>query len=167
MSEGGFPQLDVSSYPSQVFWLAVCFVILYVLMSRLALPRITDVLDRRGALRDTNLEQAGAWNEEAEKTRDAFEKSLAKAQRQAATTLSTAERDISAKTAHDQSAFSENSRKRLVAAEQTIAKAKADALASLSDIAADIAVDMVQKIADVQVNKADAKKAVQTATQKG
>lgn len=167
MSEGGFPQLDPTSYPSQIFWLAVSFVVLYALMSKLALPRVTDVLERRRSLREGNLAQAGDWNDEAEKVKSVFEKSLAKAQQAAAATLSTAERDISSKTAQEQSAFSEVSRKRMAAAEQAIAKAKTDALVSLADIAADIAADMVQKVAGIQVTKADAKKAVQSAMQKG
>lgn len=167
MSEGGFPQLDASSYPSQIFWLAVSFVVLYGLMSKLALPRVSDALDRRRSLKEGNLTQAADWNDEAERMKTAFERSLVRAQQTAAASLAGAERDISAKAADEQSAFADNARKRLVAAEQNIAKAKTDALQSLSDIAADIAAEMVGKIAGVEVSKADAKKAVQSAMQKG
>jgi len=39
------PQLDLSTFPSQIFWLAVFFVVLYLLMAKLAIPRIERVID--------------------------------------------------------------------------------------------------------------------------
>jgi F-type H+-transporting ATPase subunit b len=167
MTDIGFPQLNVATYPSQIFWLAVAFVLLYTLMSKVALPRVTDVLERRRTQRAGNLDKAAALNDEAEKVRAVYEKSLAEAQQKAADTMNTAHQEITEKVSAEQSRFAENARKRMLAAEQNIVKAKADALASLADIAADIAADMAQKIADVQVNKADAKKAVQSVMQKG
>ncbi len=165
--DAGLPQTDVSTYPSQIFWLGVCFIALYVLMSRLSLPRVAETLERRRTQKDGDLKLAAGWNEEAEKIRAQYEKSLAKAQSTAAATIATAERAVSNKIAEEQSKFADNSRKRLALAEQNIAKAKVNALSSLSDIAADIAADMVQKIADVQVNKADAKKMVVSAMKEG
>lgn len=163
----GFPQLNPASYPSQLFWLFVAFVVLYVLMSKLALPRVSAVLEARQGRKTGNLDKAGQMNEEAEKIKAAYEKSLAQAQQSAAEALSSAEKDISEKMAGAQSRFAENARKRLVTAEQNIAKAKTEALHSLMDISAEIAADMVQKIADVQVSKADAKQAVIAVSQKG
>ena len=46
-SEVGLPQLDFSTYPTQVFWLVVSFAILYLLMSQVAIPRISEVLEGR------------------------------------------------------------------------------------------------------------------------
>jgi F-type H+-transporting ATPase subunit b len=159
----GFPQLNAASYPSQLFWLGVAFVLLYALMSKLALPRVGAVLDIRRAQKDGNLTKAGQMNDEAEKIKTAYEKSLAKAQKSAAEALAAAERSISDKTSEAQSRFAENSRKRLVAAEQNIARAKTEALHSLIDISADVATDMVRKVANVEISKADAKKAVTSA----
>lgn len=168
MSDGiGFPQLNVSSYPSQVFWLGVAFVVLYVLMSRLALPRVGDVLEKRRAQKAGNLEKAGEMSEEAEKIKAAYEKTLSEAQQVAHDAMVVAERNIAEKLSETQARFAENSRKRLVAVEQNIAKAKADAKQSLADISAEIAADMASKIADVQVNKADARKIVTVVTEKG
>ena len=156
----GFPQLDTHTYASQVFWLFVAFVLLYALMSRIALPRVMEVLEARRSQRDGNLEAAGVTNGEAEKIRAAYEKSLAQANKKAGETIRAAERAASEKMSEEQSRFADTARKRLVTTEQNINKAKAEALHSLADIAADIAADMAQKIADVQINKADAKKTV-------
>ncbi|MBI3440454.1 MAG: ATPase [Proteobacteria bacterium] len=163
----GFPQLNASSYPSQLFWLGVAFVVLYALMSRLALPRVTEVLEKRNAQKTGDLDKARQMNEEAEKVKITYKKSLAKAQKDASEVVTAAEQAISEKLAEAQSRFAENSRKRLVVIEQNIAKAKAEALHSLADISADIAADMVHKIADIQVNKADAKRVVTSVLQEG
>jgi len=124
------------------------------------------VLDVRRAQKEGNLEKAGQINDEAEKIKTAYEKSLAAAQKTATEALSAAEKMISEKTAEAQSRFAENARKRLVTAEQNISKAKTEALHSLTDISAEIAADMVHKIAELQVNPADAKKAVLSVMQK-
>jgi F-type H+-transporting ATPase subunit b len=166
MDDIGFPQLNASSYPSQVFWLGVAFVLLYTLMSKIALPRVTEVLELRRLRKTGDLSRAGQLNEEAETIRAAYEKSLALAQKSASEVMTAAEKAISAKASETQSRFADNSRKRLVAAEQNIAKAKLEALHSLTDISAEIAADMVQKITDIQVSKADAKKAVMSVMQK-
>jgi F-type H+-transporting ATPase subunit b len=154
----GFPQLkQTDTFASQVFWLAVSFLLLYVLMSKLALPRVGAVLDTRRAKRQENLREAEVLNEEAVKVKKAFEVSLAKAQAEAQAMLSAAEQEISVKSAAEFSVFSDAARNRVVAAEQKISKARQDAVASLADISAEIAADMVGKIAGLQVSKADAK----------
>jgi F-type H+-transporting ATPase subunit b len=164
---GGLPQLDTSTYASQLFWLFVCFTALYVLMSKIALPRVSEVLETRRLHKGGDLEKAAQLSEEAGKIRTTYEKSLATAQQQAADAMTSAGQAISEKISEEQSRFAENSRKRLVAAEQNIVKAKAEALQSLADISAEIAAEMVHKIADIQVNKADAKKHVMSVMQKG
>jgi len=79
----GFPQLNAKTYASQVFWLFVAFILLYALMSTLALPRVTEVLDARRLLKDNNLGDAAKLNGEAEKIKTDYERALAKAQRSA------------------------------------------------------------------------------------
>jgi F-type H+-transporting ATPase subunit b len=164
---GGLPQMDTTTYASQLFWLFACFAVLYLLMSKLALPRVAKVLETRRLRIEGDLADAQRLKEDADKVKTVYEKSLAEAQRSAATALAATERAISEKISEEQSRFADSSRKRLAAAEQAINKARAEALHSLTDIAADIAADMANKVADIQVSKADAKKAVTSASQKG
>ncbi len=159
-SKGGFPQLDVTTYSSQVFWLAVSFALLYLLMSRIALPRITEVLDMRQTQINTNLDRAAQLNDEAEKAKDAFESILGEAQDNAREAVSTAEQKIAERAAADTARFAEHARERVAAAESNIAKAKTEALNSLADIAAEVAADMANKVAKTHLTKADALPAV-------
>lgn len=159
-SKGGFPQLDVTTYSSQVFWLAVSFALLYLLMSRIALPRVTEVLDMRQTQINTNLDRAAQLNDEAEKAKQAFESILSDAQDNAREAVNTAEQKVAERASADNSRFAEHARERVTTAESNIAKAKAEALNSLADIAAEVAADMANKVAKTHLTKADALPAV-------
>ncbi len=159
-SKGGFPQLDTSTYSSQVFWLAVTFALLYLLMSRLALPRITEVLDMRQTQINVNLDRAAQLNDEAEKARAAFESVLTEAQDSARGVVSAVEQKTAERVAADSARFAEQARERVNTAEANIVKAKAEALNSLTDIAADVAADMANKVGKTHLTKADALAAV-------
>jgi F-type H+-transporting ATPase subunit b len=162
----GFPQLNAKTYPSQVFWLFVSFALLYVLMSKLALPRVGEVLDQRRAHKENDLKRAEQLQEEATKVKAAYEAAIAKAQAEAQDAQRAAEQEVSEKIAEENAKFAEAARKRVATAEQNIARAKDDALASLADISADVAAEMVNKVAGVQVGKAEARKAVNEVMQK-
>jgi len=54
----GFPPFDPSTFPSQLFWFALIFILLYVLMSRVALPRIGTILEDRRKQIDSDLADA-------------------------------------------------------------------------------------------------------------
>ena len=159
-SKGGFPQLDVTTYSSQVFWLAISFALLYLLMSRIALPRVTEVLDMRQTQINTNLDRAAQLNDEADKAKQAFETILAEAQDNAREAVNTAEQQASERANADNARFSEHARERVATAESNIAKAKTEALNSLADIAAEVAADMANKVAKTHLTKADALPAV-------
>ena len=44
------PQLDPATFPTQLFWLAVVFVVLLILMARVGLPRVREVVETRAAI---------------------------------------------------------------------------------------------------------------------
>lgn len=159
-SKGGFPQLDVSTYSSQVFWLAISFALLYILMSRIALPRVTEVLDMRQTQINTNLDRAAQLSDEANKAKLAFETILSEAQDNAREAVNAAEQKAAERASADNARFNEHARERVASAESNIAKAKAEALNSLADIAAEVAADMANKVAKTHLTKADALPAV-------
>lgn len=166
MSDIGFPQLDPSSYPSQLFWLAIAFTVLYILLSKIALPRVSEVLETRQSKKDDDLTKAGQLNEEAEKIKVTYEKSLTEARQSAASSFASSSHALHEKISEEQARFAKNSRERLAVAEQNIAEAKTKALRSLQNISTEIAAEMVHKIADVRFNDADARKAVTAVMQK-
>lgn len=157
----GFPQLNQThTFASQIFWLFVSLSLLYVLMSRLALPRVASVIEGREAGRKKSLDQARAMSEDAETVRKGFESEIAKAQSDAKAAVDAAEAAVAAKISSQNAAFGDKARERLAQAEAAIAKAKREAETSLADVAADVAADMASKISGAAVTKADAKAAV-------
>lgn len=78
-ASSGLPQLDFSTWGHQIFWLVVALVVLYFLMSRVALPRIASVIeDRADAIAD-DLDSAEDFKRKAEAAEDAYNEALAKA----------------------------------------------------------------------------------------
>jgi len=156
----GFPQLDVSTYPSQVFWLSIWFLLLLFLMSRIALPRIGEVLDTRRKQREDDLTRAEKLQSEIEEVREGYELALADSHQQAQTLLNDNDAKIATANAAENDNFSSDAKKRLAEAEKSITAAKEEALANLSEMTIEIAINATEKITGGKVTKAEAKKAV-------
>src|SRR5215510_5979195 len=74
-----FPPFQKDTFPSQLLWLAISFVALYVLMAKVALPRIGSIMAARQGHIDADLGQAQRLKEQSEATLAAYEKALAEA----------------------------------------------------------------------------------------
>ncbi|MEZ5932239.1 MAG: hypothetical protein R3F54_09850 [Alphaproteobacteria bacterium] len=72
------PQLEVSTYISQIFWLIVCFSVLYYLLSRKALPRVAEVLEARADRIRADLDEAQRLKKEAEDALARYERVVAR-----------------------------------------------------------------------------------------
>ena len=75
----GLPQLNFETWPSQVFWLIVALLVLYYLMSRIALPRIASVLEERADAIAGDLDRAEELKRKAEEAERAYKQALADA----------------------------------------------------------------------------------------
>lgn len=141
------PQFDPTYFLTQVFWLAVTFVALYFLMSRVALPRIAEVMEQRSARIANDLEKAASLKRETDAVIEAYEAAVAKARGEAAAVMAKAGQEIAEISAKRQAAFSAELAEKVTAAESRIAKAKTEAKAQVRDIAVDVARDITAKLA--------------------
>lgn len=135
--KGGLPQLDSSTWPSQLFWLAVTFGLLYWLMSSLFLPRIGAALEERRDRIADDLDKAAESRREAEEAEAAFNRSLADARAKAQAIAADAREDVGAEIAEMQKEAEEGLAEKTTAAEQRIADMKASAAAKVREAAAD------------------------------
>lgn len=141
-----FPPFDASTFPAQLFWLAVTFGLVYVLMSRIAIPRIGGIIADRRARIESDLAKAAEAQKAAEDAAKAFEANLAKAKVNAQG-IAQAARDEAAKQADARRHEVEAAlTQKLVAAEKTIADTKAKAMASVDAIASDAAEAIVEQL---------------------
>src|SRR5713101_4393978 len=81
------PQLDISTFTPQLVWLAIWFVVLYLMMAKLGLPRIAAVVEARRRRREDDLARAAEMKTEAEAASAAYQKTLSEARAQAQATI--------------------------------------------------------------------------------
>ena len=81
--KGAFPPMDATTFPSQIFWLVIFFALLYLLMSKLALPKMAAVLEKRHKTIEGDLAKASALKNETETAIQSYEKALADARAKA------------------------------------------------------------------------------------
>ena len=153
-SKGGLPQLDFTTWPTQVFWLVVTFIIAYVLMARLVTPKIGAVLEKRASTIAGDLASAKAANEEAKSTFDSYEKSLADARSAAADQASAAMAEAKANAQATEDELSKKLNRKVKTAETKLEKMRSDAMENLEDIAADAAGQAVKQLAGISATKA-------------
>ena len=154
------PQLDASTFVSQIFWLIVCFSILYYLLSRKALPRVAEILEARADRVRADLDEAQKLRKEAEEVMTSYEAVMAEAQSKAQTRIAETQAKLQAEAADKQGKLEAKLAKQVADAEARIAKARADALSDLDDAALTTAQAAAQHLAGIKVTKKDAKAAL-------
>jgi F-type H+-transporting ATPase subunit b len=157
---GGMPQLDPADFAPQIVWLAIAFSVLYYLVTRVALPRIAEVLDEREQRIEGDLDKAEKLKAEADEAQATYQKTLADARARAQDELRKVAVTVAAETAERDNAFSARLSERTRAAEEGIAAAKARAAAELRAVAAEAVGTILDKIAGVDVPAADRRAAV-------
>ena len=139
---GGMPQLDYHSFAPQLVWLAIAFVALYLVMSRLAVPAIADTLAKRQAKIQGDLDAAEKASEDTRSAVTAYQKRLADAREEARRlTRERSEADASAASAR-LAEIGEKLGVQIDAAEKRIADQRAQVLEGLEDMAHDVAADV-------------------------
>jgi F-type H+-transporting ATPase subunit b len=156
------PQLDVATFPSQLFWLAVCFIALYVVMAKFGLPRVGAILAERKGRIEGDLAKAAQMKEEAEAVIAAYQRALAEARANAQATVRETVETMNAAAAERQRALAQTLAAETAAAERRIAAAKTETLASLRDMAIEVARAASQRIAGAELDPARAGAAVDT-----
>jgi F-type H+-transporting ATPase subunit b len=141
-----FPPFQTEHFPSQLLWLAVSFVLLYVLMSKIAIPRIGSILAERSKVIGDDLAAAERLKAQSDAAHAAYEKALADA-RARAQGMANATREQQAReseAAHKRLEAQLN--ERLAVAEKSIAATRAEAMGHVRAIAADTAAAIVQRL---------------------
>lgn len=154
------PQFDTSTYLPQLFWLAIIFVALFVILWRRALPQISDILQARQLRITSDLERAAALKEDADQVMADYGKALAETRAQATALIKQASEEMAAEGAKRQQAIVAELAAKTEAAETRIAAAKNDALAGLKAVAADTARAATAKLIDVEPQREQVDEAV-------
>lgn len=157
------PQFDPSSFASQLFWLLVMFVALYWIVSRIAVPRIGEVLEQRARVIQDDLDRATQLKAETDAAISAYEKAMADARAQAYDHMRVISADMKAVADKRTAEVSALVTQQISDAEARIAQAKQSALEGLKAISADTARDVVAKLAGLSPDAGSVDNAVAAA----
>lgn len=152
----GLPQLNVNTFPSQIFWLFVVFAILYVFFSKKTLPEISKVLENRKERIENDLASAEKLRQEAEDVHNTYEESLSDARQEAAQAFKDFEKSIEEQSEKNLEDIRIKTAESIAALEEKINQSLKNIMADMENIAAEIAADAAEKIIDMKIDKKEA-----------
>ena len=163
-AEGGhkapFPPFQKDTFASQLVSLLIAFVALYVIVSRIALPRVGGVIDARQNAIDGDVAAAQRLKDESDAALKAYEGELAAA-RARAQAIGTETRDkLNAVSDAERRTLEDQLAAKLAAAEKTIAETRESAMSNVRGIASDAAAAIVQQLTGKKPDARSLKSAV-------
>lgn len=156
----GMPQFNPEFFPSQFFWLAMTFGLLYFLMSRVALPRIGEVIEERRDRIQRDLDAAEKMKRDTEKALAGYEKALADARTRAGGLAKDTRAKLGAEVDAERHRVDAEVNAKIALAEASIAATKIKAMSSIGEIASDIAGSVVGKLTGTDASPDEVKKAL-------
>ncbi len=151
---GGMPQLNVTTFGSQIFWLVVSMLVLFFILKTVALPRIAGGLEERSDAIEDDLDRASEFRKKAEEAEAAYDKALAdaraKSQAISQKTRDEIQKDVDAAIARADAEISA----RAAEGEKRIGEIRDSATKAVEEVAGDTAEAIVEAIAP---DMADAK----------
>ncbi len=141
--KAGMPQLDLSTFPNQIFWLVVTLVVIYLILSRVALPRIGAILAERQETITNDLAAAEELKAKAVEAEKAYEKALADARAEAQRIAAETRAEIQAELNEAIAKADAEIAARAAESEKAIAEIRASALESIEAVATETAAEIV------------------------
>lgn len=158
---GVFPPFDSSTFGPQLLSLAIVFGLLYLLMSKIALPRVEKILETRRAKHEGDLAEAARLNTEAAAALATFEKTLSDARASSQKIAGETRDALSAELGSERKKFDTEIAAKLSEADHRIAADRTRAMTNVAGIATDTAEAIIGRILDQKPARSDIEAAVQ------
>ena len=140
------PQLEISTFSSQIFWLVVTFTTLFLIVWRVGVPKISHVLETRQKRIDDNLLRAEEFKKEAEAALESYQASLDQARSEAQAILGEANTLLAEEFNAREAELIKVLSKRISESEENISNTVDNAIEKISDAAADVAAKAVEQL---------------------
>jgi F-type H+-transporting ATPase subunit b len=157
------PQLNPLDWGPQLIWLLITFGILYVLMLKVALPRIGSVLEARADRIAKDLAEADKLRRQTEEAIAAYEQTLAEAKQKAHAIIDEGRAKLKAESAAERARLDAELAERGAEAEKRINAAKTSAMRDVNEVAANVAADIVRKLIGIAPSRPEIDEAVAAA----
>ncbi len=161
---GGFPPFDASTFPSQIFWLVVTFAFLFVVVWRVAGPRINGVITTRRNKINGDVAEAQKHRGDAEAASAAYQTALAAARAKANAHAEETRKRIGTEIDKAKADADAKAQEATAKAEASIQAMRVEARASMTNAARDAAIEIVARLTGETVSADDAAAAVKAAS---
>jgi F-type H+-transporting ATPase subunit b len=144
-----FPPFEKDTFASQLVSLLIAFVALYLIVSRIVLPRVGSVIDARQNAIDGDLAEAQKLKDASDSALKAYESELAAARSRAQAIGAETRDKLNAESEAERKTLEQRLSVKLADAEKTIASTRESAMSNVRGIAADAAAAIVQRLTGV------------------
>lgn len=158
----GMPQLDLSTFPNQIFWLVVTLIVIYLILSRVALPRISAVLAERQGTITNDIAAAEELKVKAQQAEAAYDKALVDARAEANAIVAEAKTEIQAQLDAEMQKADAEIAAQTAESEKEIAEIQEGAMEAVKTVAMDTAKEIIAAMG----GKADAKTVTAAVTER-
>ena len=159
------PQLDFATFPTQIFWLCITFLLLYLVMWKVVIPRISGVLEERQSRVENDLERAEQLQLEATSVLAAYEESISNGKLESQKIIQEATLQIAESQAYREAEALERISAMTAEAEGKINAARNDAIADIRSVAAELVQITVLKLTGSEVSREEALSTIETVDQ--
>ena len=161
------PQLDPTSFPSQIFWLVITFVFLWWLMAKVALPKVGLVLEERQKKINDSLDMADDLRKEAGSELDAYDVAISTAHDEARKVINDANQEGTQASANQLAEMRISLTNQIAEVEAEIESVKEKALNDISQSAREVAISTLDNLVGIKVPAKTLNAAIDDAMTKG
>ena len=147
------PQLDFSTFLPQIFWLLISLSFLYIVLSRYALPRVSDVIEERKDIIAQDIDSAKEYSAESEKAIEELNLKLSEAKANSQNLINKSLQDIKEDNEIKKSSLIKEINDEILEAESKIKEKKETALDEVSSISETLAIEMLENLSVGEIDK--------------
>ena len=155
------PQLDPSSYASQIFWLLICFFAMMFIMSNFIIPKIAETRQQRENKIDSYLHKAEELQQKTETAIKRYEDALNSASQQASAALEETKNELNQVISKKQAELDKKLQKPIQLGEQEISSEKEAALKEIKSVSAEVTMEILHKLNISNIKTADIKNIIE------
>lgn len=152
-SETGMPQLNPEFWIAQTFWLILIFSSLYLIVSKIFLPRITYSIENRKSRIVNDLDEAQKLKEDAEKKLKDYNEIIERSKKEARKLIDDNKKKLNQDIENKKKKFNSEIEKELLVAEKEVESLKKSSILNIKNIAAETSAEVIKQIINTEINK--------------
>ena len=165
-AKGGMPQLNTEFWASQIFWLILIFSILYIIIWKIFLPKITDIIENRKSRIIGDLNETQKLKENAEKKLSEYNKIIEDTKKEAKKIIEDNKKKLENDIKSKKQKFNEEIEKELISIEKEIKSLKKSSISSINKIAVEVSSEIIRQIIGAEMNKSNVSAIVEDISKK-